>query len=90
MKPAANDSIARLLPKGMRRLVVMLGDIMTYDLLFRDHGGHIFSRASLVADSHEVAIERARRIYHSGFGAGYEIWTEGQHVHTEGMLRTRK
>lgn len=63
---------------------------MTYDVLFRDHGGHIFSRANLVADCHEVAIERARRIYRSGIGAGYEIWMEGQHVHTEGVIRTDK
>lgn len=56
---------------------------MNYHLLFQDHGGNIYSHADLEAENHEAAIDAARRIYRTGIGAGYEIWTEDQHVHTE-------
>lgn len=60
---------------------------MNYRLLFQDHGGNIYSRADLVAENHEDAIDTARRIYRTGIGAGYEIWTENQRVHTEAAMR---
>lgn len=59
---------------------------MNYHLLFQDYTGKIFSHANLVADSNDVAIDMARRVYRCGIGAGYEIWEAGRHVHTEGAM----
>lgn len=59
---------------------------MNYHLLFQDYGGNVYSHANLVAENDNVAIDTARRLYRSGIGAGYEIWTRGQHLHTEDPL----
>jgi hypothetical protein len=59
---------------------------MNYHPLFQDHRGNIFSHANLVADSNDVAIDMARRVYRFGIGAGYEIWEAGHHVHTESAI----
>ena len=56
---------------------------MNYFLLFQDAGGHIYSHCNMAAVSNDLAIVKARRIYSSGIGSGYEIWRAGHHIHTE-------
>jgi hypothetical protein len=56
---------------------------MNYFLLFQDAGGQIYSHCNMAAVSNDVAIVKARRIYSSSIGSGYEIWRAGHHVHTE-------
>ncbi len=56
---------------------------MNYFLLFQNAGGHIDSHCSMTAVSTEDAIDKARRNYSWGIGAGYEIWQAGHHIHTD-------
>lgn len=59
---------------------------MNYFLLFQDAGGHIYSHCNMAAVSNDIAIVKARRVYRSGIGSGYEIWRAGHHIHTEPAL----
>ncbi len=59
---------------------------MNYHLLFQDNGGNVYSHANLVAENDNLAIDTARRLYRTVTGGGYEIWTRGRHLHTEGPL----
>lgn len=53
-----------------------------YRIVFFDHGGNIYSVSGLSADSDGAAVEKARRIFVSGIGMGFEIRRDGEHVHT--------
>lgn len=56
---------------------------MNYEVLFRDHGGKIFSRANMQAADDEAAIELADRILRTGIGSGHEIRRNGVTIHFE-------
>jgi 1,2-phenylacetyl-CoA epoxidase PaaB subunit len=54
-----------------------------YEVHFKDHGGRVFSVGELQAASDRQAIARARRLFRTGVGAGYEIWRKGVCLHSE-------
>ncbi len=54
-----------------------------YVIFFQDFAGRVFSTANFEAANDETAIAKARRIYYSGIGQGYEIHCQGRHVHSE-------
>ena len=56
---------------------------LSYELRFKDHGGHTFSVSALRAISDQQAVDKARRVYRCGIGDHYEIWRGDILVHVE-------
>ncbi|GAA0529450.1 hypothetical protein FHS83_002433 [Rhizomicrobium palustre] len=56
---------------------------MIYEVVFKDHGGKIYSKSTLEAADDEAAIALARRIHRSGVGHGYDIVKDGTVIHSE-------
>jgi len=54
-----------------------------YLLVFKDDGGHVFSAATLSAEHDAGAIAKARSVYRSGIGRGFEIRDGERLVHAE-------
>lgn len=56
---------------------------MVYRLLFKNHADEIYGTDSIEAHDDRSAVEKAKRIFRCGIGAGYEIWRNGELIHTE-------
>ncbi len=61
----------------------------SYELRFKNHGGHTFSVSRLHAASDQQAIDKGRRVYRCGIGDHYEIWRGGVLIHVEGERSKR-
>lgn len=56
---------------------------MEYRVVFLDHGRNAFSVAEVEAESDDAVVDKARRIFASGIGMGYEILRDEELVHIE-------
>lgn len=56
---------------------------MIYEVVFKDHGGKVYSKSTLEAADDETVIALARRIHKSGVGSGYDIIKSGAVIHSE-------
>lgn len=56
---------------------------MEYRVVFLDHGRNQFSVTTMEAESDDGVVDKARRIFASGIGMGYEIRRNEELIHIE-------